>query len=187
LREKLGIEDGRVMALMIAQDFARKGLREAILALRVMGDEPVTLVVVGKGNTGPYERLARQARVAGRVIFAGATADPYPFYRAADLFVLPTRHDPCSLVVLEALAMGVPVVSTVFNGACEIMVDGVHGRVLRDPGDVGALATAMRHLLDEQTRRASSDACLALRPGLSFERHVERLVGIYEGMIARQP
>jgi UDP-glucose:(heptosyl)LPS alpha-1,3-glucosyltransferase len=186
LRRRMGIADDRVVALMIAQDFARKGLREAILALRELADVPVTLVVVGRGDAGPYQRLARQARVSSHVVFAGPTADPYPFYRAADLFVLPTRHDPCSLVVLEALAMGVPVVSTVFNGACEIMTDGVHGRVLKDPGDVGALATAMRDLMDEQTRRSAREACLKLRPRLSFDAHVDRLLSIYE-QTAKQP
>jgi len=60
-----------------------------------------------------------------------ADRDPYAFYRAADFFVLPTRHDPCSSSWLEALAMGLPVISTIFNGACEIMIDGVHGFVLK--------------------------------------------------------
>jgi glycosyltransferase involved in cell wall biosynthesis len=81
--------------------------------------------------------------------------------------------------------MGVPVVSTVFNGACEIMSDGVHGRVLKDPNDVAALATAMRHLLDETTRRAASDACLKLRPPLSFDAHVDRVVSIYQDAIGQ--
>ena len=180
LRRRLGIPDDRVVALMIAQDFARKGLREAILAMRALDSDAATLVVVGRGNTGPYERLALQARVRDRVIFAGPTADPYPFYRAADMFVLPTRHDPCSLVVLEALAMGVPVISTTANGACEIMTDGVHGRVLKDPSDVQALAVAMRHLLDEQTRRTSGEASLMLRTQLSFDTHVDLLADIYQ-------
>lgn len=186
LRRELGIAPARVVALMIAQDFARKGLREAILALSKLPGEPVTLVVVGKGETEAYERLAREAGVADQVVFVGPTPDPYPFYRAADMFVLPTRHDPCSLVVLESLAMGVPVISTVFNGACEVMTDGICGRVLKDPADVGALATAMRHLLDETTRRAAREACLKLRPGLSFDAHVDRLLAIYDASLARR-
>jgi len=93
--------------------------------------------------------------------------------------VLPTRHDPCSLVVLEALAMGVPVISTVFNGACEIMHDGQEGFVLDDPGDIPALAEAMTRLMDTEFRAAMSRACLELRPALAYEKHVERLLGIY--------
>ena len=116
---------------MIAQDFARKGLREAIAALAVTQDPKLVLLAVGKQDPSSYRKLAAERGVSDRVIFAGSTTDPFAFYRAADFFVLPTRHDPCSLVVLEAIAMGVPVISTVFNGACEIMSDGKHGFVLR--------------------------------------------------------
>ena len=98
----------------------------------------------------------------------------------ADFFVLPTKHDPCSLVVLEALAMGLPVVSTVYNGATEIMTDGVHGYVLPDPSDVDALAGAMRKMLDPDRRAQMSRACLELRPQLSYDTHLDRLLGIYE-------
>ena len=123
--------------------------------------------------------VANVPDAAARVSFAGAAADPRPFYNDADFFVLPTRHDPCSLVVLEALAMGLPVISTKFNGACEIMTDGVHGYVLDDPADVDALAGAMRKLLDPRRRAEMSQACLELRPKLSYEHHLDRLEEIY--------
>jgi UDP-glucose:(heptosyl)LPS alpha-1,3-glucosyltransferase len=94
--------------------------------------------------------------------------------------VLPTKHDPCSLVVLEALAMGLPVISTRFNGACEIMTDNLHGFVLDDPADTDALANAMRKMLEPQLRQRMSAACLELRPKLSYEHHVNRLIEIYQ-------
>jgi UDP-glucose:(heptosyl)LPS alpha-1,3-glucosyltransferase len=179
LRKELRIAPDKIVALMIAQDFARKGLREAILALAQLNDPRLTLVVVGKEDPASYAALAKQEAIAERVIFAGKTDDPYSFYRAADFFLLPTRHDPCSLVVLEALAMGLPVISTVFNGACEIMTSGRHGFVLPDPSDVGAIVRSMQKLLDSQARRAMSDACLALRPKLAYEHHLDRLLSIY--------
>jgi UDP-glucose:(heptosyl)LPS alpha-1,3-glucosyltransferase len=177
VREKFNIKPADVVALMIAQDFERKGLKEAVQALS--GIRGLLLLVVGKENAAFYESLAKKTRVADRVRFAGATDDPYAFYRAADCFVLPTRHDPCSLVVLEALAMGLPVVSTVCNGACEIMTDGVHGFVLRDPGDVQVLSDRLRQLVDLVARRRMSEACMALRPRLSQEHHVEELLRVY--------
>ena len=76
--------------------------------------------------------------------------------------------------------MGVPVISTRFNGACEIMTHGVHGFVLDDPADVGALADAMRLMLDSEVRRRMSKACLELRPKLAYENHLRTLLGIYE-------
>jgi len=179
LRKKLGIVSDKTVGLMIAQDFVRKGLREAILATAKLRDPRLVLIVVGKEDAGSYQGLAQQQGIAGQVIFAGKTDDPYSFYRAADFFELPTRHDPCSLVVLEALAMGLPVISTVFNGACEIMTSGQHGFVLPDPSDVDAIAEAMRKLLDPQVRQTISDACLALRPCLAYEHHLDQLLQIY--------
>ena len=179
LRKKLGIALDKVVALMIAQDFARKGLREAILATAQSRDPKLVLVVVGKEDPASYRALAQQEGIADQVIFAGKTDDPYSFYRAADFFLLPTRHDPCSLVVLEALAMGLPVISTIFNGACEIMTSGQHGFVLPDPSDIAALSGAMRKLLDRPSRQPMSDACLALRPQLAYEHHLDQLLKIY--------
>jgi UDP-glucose:(heptosyl)LPS alpha-1,3-glucosyltransferase len=164
-------------ALMIAQDFDRKGLRQAILALAKVPGCP--LVVVGGDDPRSYKSLAVSLGIADRVHFAGATTDPRPFYRDADFFVLPTKHDPCSLVVLEALAMGLPVISTRFNGACEIMADGTHGYVLEDPMDVDALAGAMQKVMDPARRAAMSRACIELRPALSYPHHVDRLLEIY--------
>lgn len=169
-----------VTGLMIAQDFQRKGLPELILAASQLKETRLKLVIVGKQKTGAYERLAKQAGVRRMFHFAGLTRDPYSFYRAADFFVLPTRHDPCSLVVLEALAMGLPVISTRFNGACEIMADGVHGFVLPNPGDINALVNAMRQMLNPDTRGAMARACLALRPRLSYEHHLDELIRVYQ-------
>jgi UDP-glucose:(heptosyl)LPS alpha-1,3-glucosyltransferase len=179
VRRRFNIAPAKVVALMIAQDFHRKGLAEAIAAVGYVKDERLVLLVVGKQDPAPYKRMAQRAGAANSVIFAGKTDDPYAFYRAADFFVLPTRHDPCSLVVLEALAMGVPVVSTAFNGACEIMTNGHHGFVLPDPADVAALAEAMRKLLDGEARRIMSAQCLALRPRLAYEHHLDELMAVY--------
>jgi UDP-glucose:(heptosyl)LPS alpha-1,3-glucosyltransferase len=179
VRRQFEIAPDKVVALIVAQDFARKGLREAIMATAKIADPRLVLLVVGKQDPAPYRRLADELGVGRRVIFAGATDDPYRFYRAADLFVLPTRHDPCSLVVLESLAMGLPVISTVFNGACEIMTDAEHGFVLKDPADTDALANAMRRMLDPATRASMAEGCLALRPALSYEHHLDQLLEMY--------
>ncbi len=178
-RQRLGLAGHDVLALMIAQDFARKGLHEAIAALSQVRDSRLKLVVVGKPNPAAWRQQALSAGVADRVIFAGPTSQPAACYAAADLFVLPTKHDPCSLVVLEALAMGVPVITTSKNGAAEIMTPGTHGEVLADPADVDSLAAAMKRLCQDITRQQMSAACLQLRPRLSYERHVEDLLQIY--------
>ncbi|HTW94969.1 MAG TPA: glycosyltransferase [Tepidisphaeraceae bacterium] len=168
-----------IVALMIAQDFARKGLSQAVAAVAQISDARLKLKVVGRPDPSAYQRQAEQLGVAHRIIFAGPTSNVRDEYAAADFFLLPTRHDPCSLVVLEALAMGLPVISTVFNGACEIMQNGKHGFVLPNPDDIPALAAAIISVMDDSIRRAMRDACLELRPSLSFEAHVSRLLAIY--------
>jgi UDP-glucose:(heptosyl)LPS alpha-1,3-glucosyltransferase len=174
-----------VQALIVAQDFHRKGVGEAIAALAKA--DGIDLTVVGGGDARPYIATAEKAGVAHRIRFAGRVADPRPHFANADFFVLPTKHDPCSLVVLESLAMGVPVITTRLNGAAEIMREAVHGYILDDPLDVDALAAAMRKMLDGDRRAQMSQACLALRPALSYEQHLDRLLAIYQRWTVDSP
>lgn len=182
LRRKLNL-GGRPVVLIVAQDFERKGVREVMAAVGALNG-PV-LVVVGKPDAAPYRRLARAKGWADRILFAGPTDDVCAFYAAADLFALPTRRDPCSLVALEALAMGVPTITTRQNGASEIMADGVHGAVLDEPSDVAVLQSAILHFLDPEENRAARAACLALRPTLAYERHLEALEAVYKSVATR--
>jgi hypothetical protein len=119
-----------------------------------------------QGRHRPYQRMSRMMRLSADVDLSRAERRcAGPLLRMADFFVLPTRHDPCSLVVLESLAMGVPVISTRFNGASEIMTDGVHGYVLPEPRDVRAIAGAITKMMDAPRRGAECRA-----PAWSFAR-----------------
>ena len=75
------------------------------------------------------------------VINVGPIDNPVPYYAAADVFVLPTFYDPCSLSVSEAAASGLPSVTTRFNGAAELLTEGVDGFVISDPADDAELAS----------------------------------------------
>jgi UDP-glucose:(heptosyl)LPS alpha-1,3-glucosyltransferase len=179
VRKGRRIDETDVVALIIAQDFERKGVPQAIEATqrvnatRTASQPRLKLLIVGSGKHTVEDP---------NVIYAGTSTKIAKYYAGADFFVLPTRHDPCSLVVLEALAMGLPVITTRFNGAAEIMTDGVHGFVLSEPDDAAALADAMRTLLDPGLRSRMSAACLELRPRLSYEHHLDRLLRIYENV-----
>jgi UDP-glucose:(heptosyl)LPS alpha-1,3-glucosyltransferase len=171
---------GITNALIVAQDFERKGLEPTVRAMAQLPDAGFVLTVVGKQDPAPYKKLAAELKMSPRVRFEGAMQDVRVFFNTADFFVLPTKHDPCSLVVLESLAMGVPVITTVFNGASELMKDAEHGFILTDPGDVNALKEAMRELLEPHVRARMQKACLELRPQLSYAKHLDRLLAIYD-------
>ncbi|GAA3233745.1 hypothetical protein GCM10020256_50090 [Streptomyces thermocoprophilus] len=109
------------------------------------------LVLVGDGPDG--ERLA--ARAPGSVLFAGAVPDPVPWYRAADVVVLPSRWEGMALAPLEAMGCGRPVVVTDVDGARESLPGGLAAHCLVPPGDADALARALAALLADPPLRES--------------------------------
>src|SRR5262249_15408680 len=110
VRRQWQLAAGRVVALFAAMNYRLKGLGPVLAALaRVPGLE---LVVAGSPRPGGFGRLARRLGVAERVHFVGYCADMRGAYAACDFLVHPTFYDPCSNVVLEALACGVPVVTS---------------------------------------------------------------------------
>jgi Glycosyltransferase len=127
-REELGIGADAFVALFAGSGWERKGLQTAIEA--VERSPFATLLVAGKGTPqGTPERVK----------FLGPRKGLVADFAAADVFVLPTIYDPFSNACLEALAAGLPVVTTTANGFAEIIDDGVHGSIV-EPGDVAALA-----------------------------------------------
>ncbi|MCS7032881.1 MAG: glycosyltransferase family 4 protein [Phycisphaerae bacterium] len=186
VRARLQLSHDNIVGLIIAQDFHRKGLDTAIKALARVPDPRLKLLVVGRDRAVPFQKLASRLGAEKRVIFAGPAGDPYAYYRAADFFVLPTRHDPCSLVVLEALAMGVPTITSSANGAAEVITHGLDGLIVPDPNDVPRLTEAMKAMLDERRRDTMSQAALMLRPKLSYDEHIKSLLELYQRAITRK-
>ena len=120
------------------------------------------------------------------VINVGAIDDPVPFYAAADVFVLPTFYDPCSLSVSEAAASGLPSVTTRFNGAAELLTEGVDGSVISDPADDAELAAALRPLLDQNVRQRMGEAARKLALKHTLDRNCDQIVSIYEHIAGRK-
>ena len=124
---------------------------------RLKGSAP-DLVVVGSSATAEFERMARRLGVADRVRFAGYCPDMRDAYFAADLLVHPTFYDPCSNVVLEAMACGLPVITMRSNGASEMLRpigprgECAEGLVLDDPHNHACLAWCLEQLLDPVRR-----------------------------------
>jgi len=136
-RAAIGAAGDEMVAVFVGHEFDRKGLDIALRALR--GADGVLLLVVGGSPemvAGAEER-ARALGVADRVRFVGRQADPVPFLHAGDVFVLPSAYEANALVVLEALACGLPVLSTRVGFAPDIIVDGENGFLLeRDTSDL---------------------------------------------------
>ena len=117
------------MLLFVGSGFERKGLATAIDALGELGDDHARMIVIGKGRRLPYEELAGRRGVPDRVVWLGPRRDTERWYGAADVVVLPTRYEPFGNVHLEALASGVPMVTSVRAGGAELIRDGAIGEL----------------------------------------------------------
>ncbi len=181
LRNSLGLHD-EVLFLFVGHNFRLKGLGPSLEALAILkrARRSCHLAVIGRGPREEYQARARRLGVLDRVSFHGHVTDVRPFFNGADAFVLPTFHDACSLAAGEAWACGLPVITTRWNGAAELMTSGVQGWTLDDPRDARELARHMEMLLDPGRRKMMSEAARELGSGLSLENNFARIEEIIE-------
>jgi UDP-glucose:(heptosyl)LPS alpha-1,3-glucosyltransferase len=189
LRNRLGLEPDDLVGLFVGHNFALKGLEPLLLALgarraRDRSARPIHLLVCGNGAIGRYGRLARREGISRFVHFLGFYPDVQACYCSSDFFAQPTYYDPCSLVVLESLAFGLPVITTAQNGASELLSDGREGYVLTAPDASAELIAALDHLADDSTRQRMSAHARELGQQQSFETHVARLTAIFAEVAA---
>ncbi|HEX7379934.1 MAG TPA: glycosyltransferase family 4 protein [Pirellulales bacterium] len=180
VRDELAVRDDETLLLIVAHNFRLKGvpgLMAAVERLRGEGNRVKLAVVGGK-------RLPRGG--SDGVLWIGPAADTVPYYAAADVYVQPTFYDPCSLVVLEAWASGLPVVTSCFNGAAELMTPGVEGDLLHDPGDLDELCAVLRPLLNPAARASMSAAARRLALRHTLDRNARELLAVYEEIAARR-
>ena len=166
-RRRLEIPGDAFCALFVGTGWERKGLRFAIEAVEMVGNNTL-LLVAGRGNTKRFR--------SSRARFLGVVRDLPALYTVADVFTLPTIYDPFSNACLEALAAGLPVVTTSANGFSEIITPGVHGHVV-EPGDVRALAAAIEFWKTRDFAKTAAD-CVLLAKDYSIDRNVEATLGI---------
>jgi UDP-glucose:(heptosyl)LPS alpha-1,3-glucosyltransferase len=154
-RARLGVSPEESVVLFVGNSWGRKGLRTVIEAIHDEDLANVRLVVVGEGSQAAFlEGLPPQ--VVARVIFAGRNQlEVERFYAAADVFILPTLYEPFGLVILEALASGVPTIVSASAGASEWLNDGVDALFLQDPSDAAEARTALRSILFDPSVAAS--------------------------------
>jgi UDP-glucose:(heptosyl)LPS alpha-1,3-glucosyltransferase len=178
-RRQLGLAPEDLVLLTVGSGFDRKGAFLVVRALghlrRRTGLAPVVLLA-GQGSDARLRRAAAREAVDGQLRALGVVDDVRPLYAAADVFVLPSVYDPASNATLEALAMGVPVVTTTTNGSAEVVEPGRSAWLLDDPSDVGGLAELLEQAADPGARRAVGEAGRRAVEPWTWERHVDEVV-----------
>jgi UDP-glucose:(heptosyl)LPS alpha-1,3-glucosyltransferase len=188
LRKQWGF-DKEILFLFMAYDFRKKGVRylvEAAGKLRQkVGAGAFGVVIVGGPPSLQIRRMVTRLDLADTVVFHGPTTEPQRFYHACDVFILPTFYDACSLVVLEAMAAGLPAITTVFNGAAGIITEGRDGLVLKDPRNTDEMGAAMQHFLDPNVLHGASAAAKLTASNFTIERNHHQMIDVFRGLPSR--
>ncbi|MEY2565145.1 MAG: UDP-glucose:(heptosyl)LPS alpha,3-glucosyltransferase [Verrucomicrobiota bacterium] len=169
MRETLGLKSEEVAVLFAGSGWERKGLRFATAAMEQSGKE-MRLLVAGRGDQRRFK--------SKRVQFLGVVQDMPALYGAADIFLLPTVYDPFSNACLEALAAGLPVITTRANGFSEIIEHGVHGSVVERPQDTEAIREALSFWSSQNRREQARTGILALANRFDISVNVERTLEV---------
>jgi len=175
LRDALALGSGPVW-LFAGSGFGRKGLDTALRAL-ALGGGPGELWVAGRDPTAPWQRRAASWGLAGRVRFLGDREDLEDVYAAADGLLLPTRYDAFANVCLEALASGLPVVTSGANGAAASL--GEAGTIVADPEDAAGFAQALERLSETGARAAAAAHARPIAERHDWDGHARALLGLY--------
>lgn len=178
IRHRLGLSLQAMVVLFIGADYRLKGLVPLLkAAVRVPG---VTVLAVGVRPDTMISRLARELGLDSRVVFSRSTEDIRSMYAAADCFVLPTRYDTFSLVTLEAMASGLPVIVSRAAGVSELLTPNHDSLVLDHSDDVGTLTRYLERLATDDKFRTD----LGLHARRTAENHswdavAERTLEVY--------
>ncbi|AFY41933.1 glycosyltransferase family 4 protein [Nostoc sp. PCC 7107] len=178
-RQKLNLPENVNLGLF-AGDIRtpRKNLDSVLQALVQVPN--LHLAVVGSTEGSPFPQLAADLGISERVHFLGYRRDIPEIMRSVDLFVFPSRYEACTLVLLEALASGLPVITATATGGAELVTPEC-GIVLPDSDDVEALATALSSLVSDLTlMQQMGQAARAVAEQYSWSTMAQTYMDLFE-------
>ena len=185
IRDELSLGEEFVL-LYISNNFRLKGLLTLVKSLGELKKVGMDfkVLIIGRGNEAPYRKLAKKLGCIDNLLFLGHVGEIEKYYAASDLYVHPTFYDSCSLVTTESLASGLPVITTVLDGASGIMEDGRDGFVMRDPKNYMALAEKISLFFNDEFRQKASIAAREKAEKYPEEKNCEQIIEIYNKVVA---
>lgn len=182
-RRRLVIPDETHVLLFVGNEFDRKGLANAIAAVRQINREDIVLLVIGGDDPAPYARLAKEMGVLRHVRFLGHREGIDDLYAAADIFVFPSLYEASSVAVLEAAAAGLPLVLTRFHGSEVLLEEGKTGFYVN--GDPAAIARAVSVCVqDKDIARRMGEAARTKAAEFDLRRIGAQVFSVYERILA---
>lgn len=147
IRSKYSISKDDTVLLFVGNEFKRKGLKYVFEAMKILNNKNLKLLVVGNGEIKFFRTFADSLGIGENVVFAGFCEDVSIYYSVADIFIFPSTFDAFGLVVLEAMASGIPAIVSASTGASEIIEHGVDGFVVDDYRNSSEFARVITDLI----------------------------------------
>ncbi|HMD39906.1 MAG TPA: glycosyltransferase family 4 protein [Candidatus Acidoferrum sp.] len=186
-RQRREFRDDDLVLLVIGNDWRVKGLPAVLEAMAALPGLPLRLLVAGNDAAEPFRAQASKLGVQDRCHWESPTSDVLDFYAAADIYVSPSLEDSFGLPVAEAMACGLPVVTSVFAGVSDLVRDGIDGFVLRDPRDAQSLAQLIQRLnADAEPRRSVGEAAAETVHEWNWDRHAASAWDLLKNTAARK-
>ncbi len=187
VRQRMRFQERDFVLLLVGNDWKKKGLTYLFAAVARCRDLPLKVLVVGRDDRTPYEAAIARMDLQGYVQFAEPSADVVQFYAAADAYVGPSLHDSFALPPAEAMACGLPVITSASNGGSEMITDGVDGLVLRDPKNFDELAEMIRRLFARADLRWQlGENAARTAQAYRWERNARQTQALLEEVVARK-
>ncbi len=185
LRDELKIDQNVPLILFASMDFEGKGLRSILQAIQQTKHQETHLLVLGTGPEAKFKGIAQDLGINNRVIFAGRRNDIQRCYGAGDLFLLPTAYEPFPNVNLEAMACGMPVITTTTAGGADIIQVEKNGYLISDVNAVDEMIEWIDHHFDLTTDQQSkmSDTCWNVAQQMTLEKNVQQTVTLFEEVL----
>ncbi|HET9399896.1 MAG TPA: glycosyltransferase family 4 protein, partial [Candidatus Acidoferrales bacterium] len=174
-RHELGLQSDSIAVLLIGNDWAAKGLATLVEAVRSIGNDRICILAVGDELVRRFN-LGHPGTSSVDVRALPKRSDVEFYYSAADIYASPSLEDSFALPVLEAMACGLPVITSSAAGVSEVIHRGEDGIVLDDPRDISELARHLQHLAaDSAARRRFGENAARTASQFTWEQNAREL------------
>ena len=180
-RATLGLPEDAFVVLLVGNDWKKKGLPHLLEAAGRLGDPHLRILVVGRDTAAPYQGMIRRLGIAEQVSFFHSRPDIEFYYAAADAYAGPSLDDSFALPPAEAMACGLPVITSRCNGGSAIIHHGTDGLILEDPSDTKTLSEWLARLAnDVDWRSMIGEAAARTAAEYTWERNASHMRDVIE-------
>jgi len=183
IRDRHNISKEEIVLVFAGNPFVRKGLKYTIESLPHLKTKNYKLLIIGGDdpNKQPYVEIIHDLGLDDKVIWLGITPEIKKYFAASDIFVLPTRYEPFGIVIAEAMASGLPVVTSKLAGAAELINDGNDGLHIIDPTDSVEIAEKLNYLIQsDNVRKEMGRKARKKAENYSWENAAKQMLDVFE-------